>query len=287
MHKSIWVLYGSCLLAFVASSVAVRGETITSGDMEVEFYNDAGPGSVPDARDAFVFTGGTKAGVHFLYSGWWAFREPGDTDESAFHSPTTESFVGDTATLAFSETNFDADLTMVLGANSFVHTMIITNTSGASLDLNLFHLSDVDLGDNENYDDSAVLTGSDHVVVTSIDAPPPGTSGLTVVANGATAAVAGDVDEEEPGLMDIYGLMDDGLITNFTNGTGFPFVAATDGDFNAGFQWTPTFDSGETLTFETTYTLTPVPEPSSLLLAGIGALGLFGYGRRRRQTSAA
>ncbi len=32
---------------------------------------------------------------------------------------------------------------------------------------------------------------------------------------------------------------------------------------------------------------TPVPEPSSLAMFGIGALGLFGYGRRRRQTSAA
>ena len=32
---------------------------------------------------------------------------------------------------------------------------------------------------------------------------------------------------------------------------------------------------------------TPVPEPSSKALFGIGALGLFGYSRRRRQTSAA
>jgi len=30
-----------------------------------------------------------------------------------------------------------------------------------------------------------------------------------------------------------------------------------------------------------------VPEASSLALLGIGALGLFGYGRRRRQKSAA
>ena len=30
-----------------------------------------------------------------------------------------------------------------------------------------------------------------------------------------------------------------------------------------------------------------VPEPSSLVMFGIGALGLFGYSRRRRQTLAA
>ncbi len=32
---------------------------------------------------------------------------------------------------------------------------------------------------------------------------------------------------------------------------------------------------------------TPIPEPSSMAMFGIGALGLFGYSRRRRQTSAA
>ena len=30
-----------------------------------------------------------------------------------------------------------------------------------------------------------------------------------------------------------------------------------------------------------------IPEPSSIAMFGIGALGLFGYSRRRRQTSAA
>ena len=36
-----------------------------------------------------------------------------------------------------------------------------------------------------------------------------------------------------------------------------------------------------------TLAATAVPEPSSIAMFGIGALGLFGYGRRRRQTSTA
>ena len=36
-----------------------------------------------------------------------------------------------------------------------------------------------------------------------------------------------------------------------------------------------------------TVTLAALPEPSSIAMFGIGALGLFGYGRRRRQTAVA
>ena len=38
---------------------------------------------------------------------------------------------------------------------------------------------------------------------------------------------------------------------------------------------------------EVQFSAVPIPEPSSMAMFGIGALGLFGYSRRRRQTSAA
>ena len=52
------------------------------------------------------------------------------------------------------------------------------------------------------------------------------------------------------------------------------------------------FDNNVYISLSGTVTLaapatTAVPEPSSIAMFGIGALGLFGYSRRRRQTSAA
>jgi hypothetical protein len=39
------------------------------------------------------------------------------------------------------------------------------------------------------------------------------------------------------------------------------------------------------LAFAPQTAVTPVPEPSSVVLMGIGIAGLFGYGRRRRRKS--
>jgi len=82
-------------------------------------------------------------------------------------------------------------------------------------------------------------------------------------------------------------------------GTGFNFGY---GDYGTG-NWTngttltgtladgTAFDNHVDIHQSATVTLaapvTAVPEPSSIAMFGIGALGLFGYGRRRRQTSAA
>ncbi len=48
-----------------------------------------------------------------------------------------------------------------------------------------------------------------------------------------------------------------------------------------------TLSAGSQLNFSASTTLTPVPEPSTMAIAGIGALGLIGYGLRRRKARGA
>ncbi len=50
--------------------------------------------------------------------------------------------------------------------------------------------------------------------------------------------------------------------------------------------WTLDNSAADTVTWQKASTAA-VPEPSSIAMFGIGAVGLFGYSRRRRQTSAA
>ncbi len=79
------------------------------------------------------------------------------------------------------------------------------------------------------------------------------------------------------GTFDIFGYGDYG-VGNWTNGTTLTGTLEDGTPFNNDVH---IYDSA-------TVTLAaPVPEPSSLVLGAIGALGLFGYSRRRRQTSAA
>ena len=119
-----------------------------------------------------------------------------------------------------------------------------------------------------------------------------GTMGDNLYAfDDSTVTVSGGSIEK-----DLYAFNDSTLTII---GTGFNFAY---GDYGTG-NWTngttltgtledgTAFNNDVTIFSSGTVTLaapaTAVPEPSSIAMFGIGALGLFGYGRRRRQTSAA
>ena len=83
-------------------------------------------------------------------------------------------------------------------------------------------------------------------------------------------------------------------VTIFGSGFNFAYGDYGTGNWTNGTTLTGTLADGTAINntvniFQSgTVTLAgPVPEPSSLAMFGIGALGLFGYGRRRRLTSAA
>jgi len=90
---------------------------------------------------------------------------------------------------------------------------------------------------------------------------------------------------------------EDSEVTIFGTGFNFGYGVYADGDLLDEATLTGTLSDGTAFNNQVkidrsaTVTLAApaavVPEPSSLAMFGIGALGLFGYGRRRRQTSAA
>jgi hypothetical protein len=75
----------------------------------------------------------------------------------------------------------------------------------------------------------------------------------------------------------------------FTNGGNGPVYSVTRGTSPFGFtqDLMVTLGAGDSVTLTITTAATAVPEPSTMALAGLGALGLVGYGIRRRKARTA
>jgi len=213
--------------------------------------------------------------VDHLWEDWWWFRKAGDTRESAFYAPVNQTVTGNTATLSFSYSDFDAAITYLLtdgpgpGQASLVQTVSVTNTSSAQLIITLFHQADVDVNGTDS-NDFVQLVGFDRIRY--FDSATP--AYVTLIGADANNWAVQDKDFD-----DLEDLLTDAFVLNLAN-TGLPFGIA---DASSAFQWNLSIAPGGTTTVTSSINANLVPEPTSVSMLLLGAAMMF---RRRRRNVA-
>ena len=156
------------------------------------------------------------------------------------------------------------------GVSDISETIKIKNTSAGLLDFHLYEYADVDLlGLTRAVNSSLQLTGMPVNTATQ-------TNGVvnfseTVVTPAPSLFEAGYA---APLLSELSG----GSVYKLNDSS-----RAVNGDLAWAFQWDATIGSDKTLLVSKDLGLTVVPEPSAIVLFGVGAIGLFGWGWQRRK----
>lgn len=229
-------LFAFCFLLCVSAASFAQG-TITSGT--ATFVRSA---SAFDITPAANFTGVTATPLNdqVFEFGWW-YRVSGDTAETPFPTPTTQSYVGDTSTITWTNVNgrgFDAQETcVVLGIASpiggkVICTMRIINTGASALGIDLFVMADIDLGGTAASDSVTVGIPQQRLDITD--------SSVADTAQFAGVSANALLVRPFSATTDVAALLSDAAITNFDN-SGVP---ASNIDFTGGFQWTLSVPSG-------------------------------------------
>lgn len=179
---------------------------------------------------------------HVFEMGWW-YRIAGDVAEKFLPVPTSQTYLGDTATIVWTdvdERGFRADETDVVQAGlsplggpagQVVFSLTLTNPSADTpLAIDVFHVMDVDLAGTSGSDEATLLEANTRIRI--VDGP--------AEAPNATAEYAAlDADAylvlpyDGTGQADVAGRLSDADLDDFDN-TGLPFAA---GDVSSGFQW--------------------------------------------------
>lgn len=224
------------LALFCVSALSFAQGTITSGGATF-VRNTSGFDFSPSAN----FTGVTSgAGDQIFEYGWW-YRVSGDTAETPFPNPTSQTYTGDTSTLVWTNVNsrgFDArEVCVVLGIATPVGgkvtcTMTITNPGATALVIDLFVMTDVDLGGTAGSD--SVTVGIPQQRLDLTDSTVPDTAQFAGVSANALMVRPFNA------VTDVAALLSDTAITNFDN-SGVP---ATNFDFTGGFQWSLSVPAG-------------------------------------------
>jgi hypothetical protein len=252
-----------------ASSAALAqagsGGTATNGNSSFTLGDylgdDTGTGALSNFR-----VGGPGNPNH-AFQTWWWYRVEGDTRERSFNNAVASDWSSPgKGRLEYQTADFYAVMSFQVtgiadGYGVLTQTLTILNTSNSTKTFNLFNYNDVDLGGTAA-GDSATLNGPNVIRITDASTP-------WVAFYEGTDAYGVD------SFANLRADLSDNNVTNF-NSNGLPFGP---GDFTGGFQWTFTLGAGGAATASSTLTITNVPTPGAMALAGLSGLAAF---RRKR-----
>ncbi len=212
-------LRAACCATLLFSNLALADGTVSDGIVTLNYTTPID-----------IITGTLDVTVDGT-SHFWAirffYRVDGDLQEFDLGASTSESYVGNVATLTWTDVDtrglLDIEVTMTVtdlggGDGALAVSSELTNISGGDITADFFVYVDADL-DGSFGNDSAVLVGPGQIEVTDV----------TVWNFNASTSDAFQVDV----FPVIRGLLDDGGLTDLDD-SGLPFGP---GDISMAFQW--------------------------------------------------
>lgn len=265
--KAAFVLGLSALSPLSALAIG----SVTAGDVTFGYTNNFNT-TASNTVDV-AFTGAGPADMAF--ESWWFYRVSGGSVETAFANPDIELYNGSVGNLGWNDPTgsgiFSASLSFEVfdsgtGGNLF-QNMRIYNTSGASLTIDVFHYSDLDVNGTGGGDRASLGSGPGGIMINQTE----GGQSAPIIGYGANAY------RVSPFAQILADLTDNG-VDNFAN-TGLP--VNTPQDVTVGFQWSVTIAAGSYRDFMTQFgsnaalqsqAVTVIPEPGTAALMGLGLL---------------
>jgi hypothetical protein len=144
----------------------------------------------------------------------------------------------------------------------------VDNQTGAAIDFHFFQYSDFDLGGTAGGDTAQVVNANS---VEQFDLPAGIISSETVVTPAPSHV-------EVNTFPNTLNSLNDGNPTTLNDSTG-PLGPA---DVTWAFQWDVTIENNSSFLISKNKRIAPVPEPTSLVLCGLGIVTACGFGIRRK-----